>query len=75
MAKIDKANSHISYLKFWLGIAVAVIIGILGWVFTSYTTANVALLFGGIALAVVLTVLVLFLNKKILREIDELEDI
>ncbi len=73
MAKIDKANSHISYLKFWLGIAVAVIIGILGWVFTSYEKTSAFLLCGGVVMVAALGVIVFVLNKRILRKIDELE--
>lgn len=75
MAQIDKANAYINYLKFWLGISVAVVLGILGLIFTSYEKASVFLLCCGIVSVAGLVVLVYFLNKRVRKKIDELEHI
>ena len=75
MAQIDKANAYINYLKFWLGIAVAVVLGILGWIFTSYEKASVFLLCGGVVLVIVFVALAYHLNKRVRQKIDELEHI
>lgn len=40
MSKIDSVKEKISLLKFWLGVFVASLVGIVGWCVTNYRLFN-----------------------------------
>lgn len=72
MAKIDGLKEELGILKFWLGIVVAVTIGILGWVFTNLKdTDNIMLILAVIAIITLLFILY-FINKSINKKIKEI---
>lgn len=45
MAKIDVVKEKINYLKVWLGVFVATLIGLVGWVTTNYDAISSEKLF------------------------------
>jgi len=45
MAKIDVVKEKINYLKVWLGVFVATLIGLVGWVATNYDAISSEKLF------------------------------
>ena len=75
MAKIDKIKELIGYLKVAFGILVAVDISIIGWLFKNeeYLSASKVILS---AVAIIITTIgVIVVNRKILKEIDKLEEL
>ena len=75
MAKIDKVKETIGYHKLIFGILIAATFSMIGWLFHNvHKTENIKIIF-------VTTILVLVpfflykVNKKILENIDELEDL
>lgn len=74
MSKIDKIKERINYLKVWLGIFVVTNIGLIGWLAEHYDVSRVKSISAFIAI-ILITLLVLFVHKKINSKIDELEDL
>ena len=77
MAKIDKIKEQIGYLKVVFSILIAILVLIVGWMTNHFDGINTL----GIktVLAVVLSFFVaigiVYVNKKIIKYINELEDI
>ena len=75
MAKIDKIKELIGYLKVVLGILVAIDVSIIGWLFKNEERlSNTKIVLSSIAV-VIATIGVIIVNKKILKEIDKLEEL
>ena len=77
MSKIDSVKEKISLLKFWLGVFVASLVGIVGWCATNYRLFNRDLwLFIGSGIVIVILVYIIFnLNKKIIKLINFIDKI
>ena len=75
MSKKDKIKEKIIGLRFWLGIAVATLLAIVGWVATNYQKAEMWLVVASFVLAVICACLAIIFVRKIDRRIDELEDL
>jgi hypothetical protein len=76
MAKIDEIKEEISYLKFWVGVFVAVAISLLSYIVKHFNVNhfNLYLLFATIAL-VMDGFAILFVHKKITKKIKSLKDL
>ena len=74
MSKIDKIKEKISFLKFWLGICVALIISDCSWLINNFGKYNFLFILGIIFLFILLYFL-LKLNYKINKYIEKLEDL
>lgn len=75
MGKIDKEREEISWIKFWIGVAVAAIMGLVSWFVNHYATADKTLLILDVVSIFVAAVLVIILNKTGLKKIKKLEDL
>lgn len=75
MGKKDKVKEKITYFRFWLGIAVATILAIIGWVLTNSAKVEFWLLFLSFIAIVVLLVMIIAVMRNIDKKIDELEDL
>lgn len=75
MSKKDKVKEKITYLRFWLGVAVATLLAIVGWALTNYTKIESWLLFLSFIAIVVLLPMIVIVMRKIDKKIDELEDL
>ena len=77
MSKIDKIKERISHLRFWLGICIALIISLGGWIISNLESLlhfKYRAIIG--LISIVLLVLGVFkINKKIENYINELEDL
>lgn len=73
MAKIDVVKEKINYLKVWLGVFVATLIGLVGWVTTNYDAISSEKLFLALLAILWLFISIHILNKKILEKINSLE--
>lgn len=73
MSKEKALEKRLDELKFYRGIVVGLIIGILGWIFTSYHTADNVLLFCGIGMVIVAFVVWVAVTLAINNKINEIE--
>ncbi len=62
-------------IKFWIGVAVASIMGLISWFVNNLEKANEIFLVVDIVAVVVIAIFVVLLNNAALREIRELEEI
>jgi hypothetical protein len=75
MAKIDKIKEQINYLKLLLGVFIAILLSLIGW--TANHIDNIENIRFAISIFLIFfsSIVILYINKKILSKIDELEDI
>jgi len=74
MAKIDRVKEFINYLKVLLIFFLATSIGLISWLVTNYQTANKLLVYLDVFLIILIFILSILLNKKIIKDINSLED-
>lgn len=72
MSELDLAKEQIAYLKVWLGILVITDISLLGWLASNISKAEKALLVVGIVAAIVSTIGVFLIHRRIARRIESL---
>jgi len=75
MGKIDREKEEISWIKFWIGVSVAAVMGLISWLVNHYETASVWVVILDIVSVIVLTGLVAKLNQAGLKKIKELEEL
>ena len=75
MSKKDKVKEKIIGLRFWLGIVIATLLAIIGWVVTNYQKAEFWLLIMSFICALACLCSAWWLVRKIDKRVDELEDL
>ncbi len=75
MSKKNEVKEEIGVLKFWLGILVGIIVAIIGWVATSYKTADTPLLIVSLIMCVDFMIIAVLLQIKIFKKIRKLRDL
>ena len=75
MGKIDKEKEEIAWIKFWIGVSVAAMMGLISWFVNNYDKANEVMLVLDIVAVVIISFLIVILNKTGLKKIKELEDL
>ena len=75
MSKKDKLTQKINYLKFWIGICMALIISIGSWIIGNIEKIRSIKFFIGIIFIIFLVVISYKFHKKIEEYIDKLEEL
>ena len=75
MAKIDKEKEEIGWIKFWIGVSVASVMGLISWFVNNYETADSSILVIDIISIVLIAIFIVLLNHVGLQKIKNLEDI
>jgi uncharacterized membrane protein len=75
MAKIDRIKEFIGYLKVLLVLLLATNISLIGWVASNYRSVESSLLILSLIVIVLISIIVIFVNKKIIKDIKSLEDL
>ena len=75
MSETDVLKEKIAYLKLWLGIMVVTDISMVGWLLSSYTMANWALIVGDVVAILVVSFGIYGLHKRIEKEIERLKEL
>lgn len=75
MSKKNEIKEEIGNLKFWLGVLVGIIVAIIGWVATSYKTADTPLLIASLVFCVDFIILAIWFQIKIVKKIRKLRDL
>ena len=75
MAKIDEIKEFIGYLKILIGIAIAVALSLIAWIFNHYETLSLLDKIITVIVFMMDLLFILLLNKKIIKQIKSLGDI
>jgi hypothetical protein len=75
MSKIDKEKEEIGWLKFWIGVSVASVMGLISWFVNNYESANEIMLILDIVSVLLIAIFIVKLNKIGLQKIKELEEL
>ena len=77
MTKLDEAKERLGMLKFWLGIFVTILVGLISWILTHYKDYADKLEFYSVCMCAALLLILILLgnakSKKILKEIKDLK--
>ncbi len=75
MAYIDKLKEEIGWLKVVFAILIATALSLAAWVIQNYGKANRFLTIGGATAALLIIVIIIWINRVAYRKIDKLEDL
>lgn len=75
MAQIDKLKEEIGWLKVVFAILIATDISLVAWVIQNYGKASPSLLVTGAIAAILITLIIIWINKAAYRKIDKLEEL
>jgi len=75
MGKMDKIKEKIGWLKIAFGLLTAVVISLVGYIATSYKTAEPIMLILALTFTIMLSYGIIVVNKKAFNKMDELEDL
>ncbi len=75
MGKLDREKEEIAWIKFWIGVAVASIMGLVSWLVNHYEDADNLLLMLDGAGTILLAIFIVILNQTAIKKIKNLEEI
>ena len=75
MSRSEKIKEQIGWLKVVFGILTAIVVSLIGFIATSYKTAEPLILISAFALIVLLSFVIIIVNKKAFDKMDELEEL
>lgn len=75
MGKLDKEKEEISWIKFWIGVSVASMMGLISWLVNNYESANSIMLVLDTVSILAIAVFIVKLNAIGLKKIKELENL
>lgn len=75
MGKLDREKEEISWIKFWIGVSVAAIMGMVSWLVNHYENGNFLIIFLDIVTIVGLAGVIIKLNRMGLQKIKDLEEL
>lgn len=71
----DKEKEEISWMKFWIGVGVASMMGLISWFVNNYEQADIIMLSLDILSVVVIAVFIVLLNNAAIKKIRNLENL
>jgi len=74
MAKIDRLEEEIGWLKLVFGLLVAIDVSLVGWLAQNYASASRVLVVGGMVATAVVTFGVVRINRVAYHRMKEMED-
>lgn len=75
MEKIDAIKELIGYMKVIFALVAATAVGLAGWFAQNYDTADSLLVYSGLFIICLLIFILLFINNKIVSDIEKLKGI
>ena len=75
MSRAEKIKEEIGWLKIAFGVSVALDASVVGWLAQHYETAKPVVIVAAVIAAVVMSVAIVFINRRAFRRIEELEDL
>ncbi len=74
MSKAERLKEEIGWLKVVFAVCVALDASLVAWLAQNYSTANPVLVVAGCIASVLIALLVVFVNRRAYRRLEELED-
>jgi len=74
MSKADRLKEEIGWLKVVFAVCVALDASLVAWLAQNYATANLLLVVTGCVASVLIALLIVFVNRRAYRRLEELED-
>ncbi|HEV8718020.1 MAG TPA: hypothetical protein VGX03_35045 [Candidatus Binatia bacterium] len=75
MSKADRLKEEIGWLKLVFGALIAVDVSLVAWLAQNYATADRVLVLVGLVATLILTSVVVWVNRLAYRRIEQLEDV
>ena len=75
MSKADRLKEEIGWLKLVFGALLAVDVSLVAWLAQNYATADRLLVLAGLVATLILTGVVVWVNRLAYRRIEQLEDV
>lgn len=75
MSQLDKIKEQIGYLKVIFSILIAIDISLIVWLYQQFEAISLIELVLVLLLTILVSCGILYVNKKILSKIDEIEDL
>ena len=75
MSQLDVIKEKINLLKYWMGILIGILIAVSAWLFNNAENLPNWKLWASALLISACVMMILVLNKKLLKRIDTLEDL
>ena len=75
MSKAEKIREQIGWLKIIFGILSAILVTLSGWLAINYNKADTVVVVISLMLIVLISILIILINKKAYDKMDELEDL
>lgn len=75
LSKLDKAKEQLAYLKLWLGILVAIVVSLTGWLISNFQTVHPILVFAAALALCIIGFTGYRLHKRIEEKIALLEEL
>jgi len=75
MAKIDEIKESIGYLKVVLSIMIAIDVSLVAWLYKNYITIEIFDVSVILVVAVLISALIIYVNRTILQKIRSLRDL
>lgn len=75
MGKKDETKEKLTEFRFWRGIIVALLIGILGWLLTNNIHSSPYLFLFAILASAILFIFLIILTIKIIKKIKEIKEL
>lgn len=74
MAKLDRLKEELSYIKYYISVAMIVILAVVGWIFTNIEKAEWYLIAPAFASVVFAVFYIYSRNKRVYQLLKEIED-
>ena len=74
MSKKDKVERQIDILKYWLSVFVISELGLVSWLVSNYEKGH-PLYYLGVVLFVIIVIIICFIQRKITKKINKLEEL
>lgn len=75
MSKADLAKEQIAYLKLWLGIFVAILVSLTGWLISNFQVTHISLVISSILALAFICYIGYAIHKRIEQKISSLEEL
>ncbi len=75
MSKLDKIKEEIGWLKVIFSVLIAIDISLVAWLTQNFNSAGIMLLILSLFGVVVITFIIVWINRSVYKKIDELEDL
>ena len=75
MSRSEKIKEQIGWYKVVFAVFTATLVSLLGWTATHYNSSEASIVYAAVFLILVLSFLLIKINKKAFQMIDELEEL